>query len=803
MELGAVMYLLSVTLTNFKTHRDRNFEFQLGTNAICGANGAGKTSILEAIAWTLFNHRGSYKQEDFIRNGSGSAQARVAFVSSYDGRTYEVERCTSRGYTLFDPQLGERLNYSRIKDEVEPWLQQHLGVPPGTDLGQLFANTIGVPQGTFTADFLLSPEKRKPIFDGVLKVEEYRQVHKESNTLRRYAEAQVDLLKTQLQQYEEQLQTLDDLETRHDALVEEVIQGEKKLTSLQQKLRHFQESRQTLMVQREKIHQLQQQRQQLVLQLEAKHQAQQLMEQARVRSQQAAELCQTHTAAYRAYTEIEQALNSLANKNQQRLQLLQQVQTQQRSLDQQAATIARLQVQLEQREQQQKQISDLTAACKEQKSLEQQRLEVAKQQQLFVQLQLRRQALQERLARIQREHQQTEQSLQILNGLQQTVEQIPELEHRQQRWQQQLSRVEAAQQFEQELQQLVVNHRSQSMDYDQQVTVALEALAELQQSLPLLSSDLLDRLQTAIATGQSLSQTTLAALDSILVDLAAQVDVAQLQQQLKQGQTELRNAYDHRAQLSNREPLQKKQAELVGQQRQLQTEIADADQQLLQAAALDQRLQSLDADLQALGDPNGRRRVLQEQLQAMDQVKVEYDRLCVQRQGLEATLAALTQQLDEFKDVEDELAKQQQRRQNAQAGYLLYVQNEKDAQKLEQLTADLATVAQAVVELTRQRETLVEDLKQLTTDFEPEALQELEKQYGDVKSQCDRIAGSLPQQRKLQAELTKQLDTLRQVAEKRDQTTVELKQKERIKRFINFARKAYKEAGPRITERYV
>ena len=108
------MYLLSVALTNFKTHRDRNFEFQLGTNAICGANGAGKTSILEAIAWTLFNYRGSYRQEDLIRNGSGSAQVRVAFVSSYDSRTYEVERCTSKGYTIFDPQLEARLNYSRI-----------------------------------------------------------------------------------------------------------------------------------------------------------------------------------------------------------------------------------------------------------------------------------------------------------------------------------------------------------------------------------------------------------------------------------------------------------------------------------------------------------------------------------------------------------------------------------------------------------------------------------------------------------------------------------------------------------------
>ncbi|NEP54898.1 MAG: AAA family ATPase, partial [Moorea sp. SIO3C2] len=63
------MYLLSVTLTNFKAHRDRNFEFQPGTNAICGENGAGKTSILEAIAWVLFNHRGNYTQDDLVRNG--------------------------------------------------------------------------------------------------------------------------------------------------------------------------------------------------------------------------------------------------------------------------------------------------------------------------------------------------------------------------------------------------------------------------------------------------------------------------------------------------------------------------------------------------------------------------------------------------------------------------------------------------------------------------------------------------------------------------------------------------------------
>ena len=82
------MEILSVTLKNFKSHSERRFSFQPGTNAICGENGAGKTSILEAIAWVLFNHRGAYKNEDLIRNGTSSAQVMVAFISNRDGRTY-------------------------------------------------------------------------------------------------------------------------------------------------------------------------------------------------------------------------------------------------------------------------------------------------------------------------------------------------------------------------------------------------------------------------------------------------------------------------------------------------------------------------------------------------------------------------------------------------------------------------------------------------------------------------------------------------------------------------------------------
>ena len=795
--------MLSVALTNFKTHRDRNFEFQLGTNAICGANGAGKTSILEAIAWTLFNYRGSYKQEDLIRNGSGSAQVRVAFVSSYDSRTYEVERCTSKGYTIFDPQLGARLNYSRIKDEVEPWLRQHLGVPLGTDLGQLFANTIGVPQGTFTADFLLSPEKRKPIFDSVLKVEEYRQVQKDSNGLRRYAEAQVEQLKNQLQQYEEQLLSWDELQVKCTTVTEDILAGEQQLLGLQQELAHLHTQKESLVVQTQNLQKLQQQHQQLGLRLEAKQQAYEVLERTRLRSQQAKELCKTHSRAYRGYLDAENELKLLTQQNQQRQRLLKRQKNQQQNLDRQAETMVRLQVQLEQRTQFQEQIVELTAKCGQQDRLEAERHELVQQQQQLIQTQTRRQSCQENLTRLGQEQQKVEQELEALEALQSDVDQIPTLEQQQQRWQQQLSRVEAAQQFEAELRQLVTDHRTQSVDYSRQAQSALSTLGDLQKSVPLLSNDVVEQLQSAIATGQTLNQTTLSALENILSDLSKQIDTARLKRSLKTGQAELNKVYGYRAQLNSRGRLQKTIAHLIEQQQQHQATLAKLEEQLTQQKSLEQRLSHLEQTISALSDPKGRRRVLQDQLKTMADVEIEYDRLQTDRQAIETSLADLTSQLMSFTNLDDVIAQQQQVRQDYQQGYLLHIQNEKDAQNLEQLSADLSMAAQLIAELTQQQQQLTTELRKLLTDFDPQTLQTVEKRYGEVKSECDRITGSLPQQKKLQTELTSQLDVLKQVAKKRDQTQTNLKQKERIKRFVNFARKAYKEAGPRITERYV
>src|SRR5215204_3079276 len=166
------MHITKIELEDIKSHAHFTGEFQRGTTAITGENGAGKTTIIEAIAWTLFDLL-DYKKDDFVRRGAKRGAARVTFESGLDEREYTVYRDTANGYFVYDNQLKSRI--ADKKEEVARFLWQHLGVEPGTDLESLFRRAIGVPQGTFTAIFLETPTERKKAFDKLLKVEEYRQ----------------------------------------------------------------------------------------------------------------------------------------------------------------------------------------------------------------------------------------------------------------------------------------------------------------------------------------------------------------------------------------------------------------------------------------------------------------------------------------------------------------------------------------------------------------------------------------------------------------------------------------------------
>ncbi|MBC7542693.1 MAG: SMC family ATPase [Candidatus Sericytochromatia bacterium] len=166
------MLLLSVELENIKRYSQAAFAFPEGIVAIVGSNGAGKTTILEAVGFAIFDHL-PYPQSDFIRRGQKSGTVKVTFRSGMDDRTYTVVRTCQGQYYVYDPELKQKP--VEQKADVQRWLKAHLGLAPTTDLANLFVTAVGVPQGTFTADFLKTPTARKKVFDPLLRVESYKE----------------------------------------------------------------------------------------------------------------------------------------------------------------------------------------------------------------------------------------------------------------------------------------------------------------------------------------------------------------------------------------------------------------------------------------------------------------------------------------------------------------------------------------------------------------------------------------------------------------------------------------------------
>ena len=797
------MQILSVTLTNFKTHKDKQFDFQLGTNAICGENGAGKTSILEAIAWVLFNYQGSYKKEDLIRNGASNAQARVAFISSRDGRTYEVQRSTHQGYLLFDPQLNERLPYTHIKQEVLPWLRQHLGVAPGTDLSQLFSNTIGVPQGTFTVDFLLPTEKRKPIFDTVLKVEEYRETYRQSSTLRKYSEAQVQRLKDLTEQYEESLQSWEDLQMRYQQLQAEIAQGERQLAELGKQSQQVAQQRQALIAQAEQVQTIRTQQQTVSGKIEAQQQAQARIEAALVKAQQATEICQAQQQAYESFLAAEAEIKVLSEAGQQRQQVARQQQQVQQAIAKSQADLSRLEARLEQFAAAEKELTELAEAIATQTQLEAQQSTLQQQSQAYASLRLQQQTLTKQAQGTAQELDQLEQELKRLESLAASTAQIPQWEEQKNRVGEQLSRVAAAQQFERELRAICETGQAQQADYQQQVRAAIAQMDRWANQFSDLDEQAVAPIRTALSTGATLFQTTLTGIGSILSDLSGQTNKNQLKQQQQQLRNQLQRAYQQKAETLGIQSQQNKRAQLTEQQQQIQREIANLNQQLTAEAETTQALSQVAMQLKALDNPKGKQQLLQKSLQQRSGVQQQRQTLETARSEELQQLEAITAQLKAFEPLDAQMQQQQANKQAYQAGYLLYLQNQQAAQQLAFVTAEKQEAIAALTQLQTQKTDIDQQLERLAASFDPEAFAVIDKRYAEVNSQADQLRGSLPQQRQRFTELTQQIDGLKAIAQKRDQAQIELEQRGRIKRFINYARKVYKEAGPRITERYV
>ncbi|MDD3815920.1 MAG: SMC family ATPase [Desulfocapsaceae bacterium] len=229
------MQILSISLKNIKSHRDKELHFVGGINVLSGVNGVGKSTIFEAIGYALFG----VDARDFVGNierfltiGAKKGEVAVTFAPA-DGETYRASRTVGAGSKwLLAREIGGTFE---VEDhagapETEARIKELLGLDSGRPLADQFKLVIGPFQNEFLGPFVLKqPAKRQEAFDEILGIDAWRKTYKGTSTLLKAVKTKIDLLTVEIEGKEEQVVALPEREKELSNLLTEVEVQQKQL----------------------------------------------------------------------------------------------------------------------------------------------------------------------------------------------------------------------------------------------------------------------------------------------------------------------------------------------------------------------------------------------------------------------------------------------------------------------------------------------------------------------------------------------------------------------------------------------
>ena len=240
-----------LTLKNFLSYRAATLDFRgLHTACVCGSNGAGKSSLLEAISWAIWGESRAASEDDVIH--VGETEVRVEFVFSIHQQTYRIIRTRQRGN-------GVALEFQIAHGEVK---NQDAEIPRATAFRSLtekgiratqnlvlehlkldydtFVNSAYLRQGRADEFMLKRPGDRKQILADLLKLQRYDELAEQAKDKSRQFKGQVELLERNLASIQQQLQ-------QTEAIAQERIELELTLTQMQQQQTAYSDQLQNLL----------------------------------------------------------------------------------------------------------------------------------------------------------------------------------------------------------------------------------------------------------------------------------------------------------------------------------------------------------------------------------------------------------------------------------------------------------------------------------------------------------------------------------------------------------------------------
>jgi DNA repair protein SbcC/Rad50 len=200
---------LQLSLKNFLSYSQASLDFTgLHTACICGANGAGKSSLLEGITWAIWGECRATSEDDAISNGA--MDVRVDFTFELHGEICRVIRTRQRdgsGGLEFQIQTDggqfRTLTQKGIRS-TQTLIDEYLKIDYDT-----FINSAYLRQGKADEFMLKKPADRKQILADLLKLDRYEKLADRAKDAAKEYKVRVDALTDNFADYRIRLAEID------------------------------------------------------------------------------------------------------------------------------------------------------------------------------------------------------------------------------------------------------------------------------------------------------------------------------------------------------------------------------------------------------------------------------------------------------------------------------------------------------------------------------------------------------------------------------------------------------------------
>ena len=771
------MQITQVELKNVKSYTNSGpIQFAPGVNAISGPTGAGKSTILEAIGFVLFDAL-PYVQRQFLREGARRGEVVVGFVDVLDEREYQVVRPVGGGSLyVYDPEIKRKIVSG--KNDVLDWLKEHLGVDPTADLSALFTDAVGVPQGLLTAPFLERPRARKAKFDPLLQVDDYEKAWENLREVTRYLGDRLAVQERCIAELGGKLERLPQIEEEAERLRDKIAANEQRLAEVIDRLKQVNAEKESLDAARCQIEELARQLKDLTGRLEGLARRLSDAEAAVQEAQEAQQIVEETESGYHAYRTAQAKLGELEERRQERDRLNARLAKAERALTLAEHEIHRLEQTLEAIAQAEDRMAELEPLVAEQERIEEELKAAERDADRWKEARERAIEEQAKLGRLETELRRVREGLKT----RQAVEaEIDEKEQQRRELEKQIAALEAG--------------REQIKDQRKQLEERLTLLEQAEAA----ECPVCRRPLEAHEAGELSEhyQTELGRLDD---------QAKGIRRRLREHKKELSTADKRLAGLRNRArslPYPGREAELVREveaQQGIVEEWQDRETGLAHAPG---RVSRLREQLEELGDPRDEYRRLK--VEADRRPKTEADLAAAREEQMRQAeaKAEIDEALQTFANLDSEIATQRETMEANQAAHRHYLEHLRIAQALPERRARVETLQTEKSQVEAQQKATEAELEEAKAGYDETRHRELTTEYQHLSQEQAALNERLDLQRERLTEVRAEIEVLQQLQVELEKAEQEREVLNTLSEALDFIRKTIREAGPYVARALV